>query len=255
MWNKLISWLSIIILALANPVYAKPQVDVLLILSIDNSRSVDDEEYEIQRRGYMEALTSPRLHEILLSNGATVGLLMYEWASAHEQTVIVPCMMIRTPEDFLRASFLIGNHRRSNGTWTAVGSAMLFALQQADNCSFEPIVTVLDISGDGTNNHGPSVVEAREEMLARGWTINTLPIENRTQDFLHSGTLEQQNRDLVEWYRENVQGGPFSFTRVAHSFEDLPRHILAKITREVAEGVERAWDRRKAEYAAMLFPY
>lgn len=237
------------LLILSKPSSSRSLADVMLVLAIDNSRSVDDDEYEIQRRGYADTLSNERLHEILLKDRATVGLLMFEWGD--RQTTIIPCMLIRTPEDFLRASFTIRNHVRTSDLYTHVGSALQYALNQVENtCDFDSVVTVLDISGDGQDNENPSIVEhARQEILSQGWTINTLPILDRLPSIMPNLIPVDQ------WYRENVQGGPFSFTKVAESYEDLPRLIFSKVIREVAEGIGRSLQLRERDYARMVIPY
>ena len=55
--------------ALATPVAARAQtvVDLQLVLAVDVSRSIDEVEAELQRRGYVEALTSERVIDAILS--------------------------------------------------------------------------------------------------------------------------------------------------------------------------------------------
>ena len=80
---------------------------------------------------------------------------------------------------------------------------------------------VIDISGDGSNNRGRSVNQARDEAIARGVGINGLPIL----------AIEP---DLDQYYRENVIGGPGAFMIAARDFDTFGEAILKKLIAEIA---------------------
>src|SRR5205085_11811353 len=80
------------------------------------------------------------------------------------------------------------------------------------------------ISGDGSNNRGRSVNQARDEAITKGVGINGLPIL----------ALEP---DLDGYYRENVIGGPGAFVIAAKDFETFGEAILKKLIAEIA-GIE-----------------
>ena len=88
----------------------------------------------------------------------------------------------------------------------------------------------MDISGDGSNNHGRSVTAARDEAVAKGIVINGLPVINERPNF---GAPSERNLDI--YYENNVIGGPSSFMMVAESFEAFGTAILSKLIREIAE--------------------
>ena len=80
---------------------------------------------------------------------------------------------------------------------------------------------MIDISGDGSNNRGRSVTDARDEAVARGVGINGLPIL----------ALEP---DLDRYYAQNVIGGPGAFVIAAKDFETFGEAILKKLIAEIA---------------------
>jgi hypothetical protein len=87
---------------------------------------------------------------------------------------------------------------------------------------------VIDISGDGANNQGRPVTEAREDALARGVTINGLPI------MLNSPGSVWYMENLDGYFRDCIIGGPGAFMvpiRERHQFADA---IRTKIIREIA---------------------
>ena len=80
---------------------------------------------------------------------------------------------------------------------------------------------IIDVSGDGSNNHGRPATVARDEAVAAAITINGLPI-----------LAEEPALDT--YYRENVIGGPGAFLVVAEDFESFSDAILRKLTIEIA---------------------
>jgi hypothetical protein len=80
---------------------------------------------------------------------------------------------------------------------------------------------VIDISGDGSNNGGRSVIRARDEAVAKDVTINGLPIL----------AVEPY---LDQYFRDYVIGGPGAFMIVAKDFETFADAILKKMIIEIA---------------------
>ena len=52
----------------------------------------------------------------------------------------------------------------------------MFAQSLFESSPYRGIRRVIDVSGDGANNDGPLVTLIRDEVLAKGITINGLPI-------------------------------------------------------------------------------
>ena len=58
---------SLAAMAAATTGRADTPVDLQLVLAVDVSRSIDEVEAELQRRGYVEALTNDRVIDAILS--------------------------------------------------------------------------------------------------------------------------------------------------------------------------------------------
>ena len=58
---------SLAAMAAATAAKANTPVDLQLVLAVDVSRSIDEVEAELQRRGYIEALTNDRVIDAILS--------------------------------------------------------------------------------------------------------------------------------------------------------------------------------------------
>ena len=71
-------------------------VDVALVLAADVSRSINEEEFELQRRGYAAAITSPRLIDTIRSGShGAIAVSFVEWAGESEQKTVVDWTIIR----------------------------------------------------------------------------------------------------------------------------------------------------------------
>src|SRR5215472_18079199 len=75
-------------------------VDVQIVLAADVSRSIDDKEFALQRKGYAAALTDRRvLRAIAAERNRAIGVCFVEWAGDDEQHVVVDWSRISDEED------------------------------------------------------------------------------------------------------------------------------------------------------------
>jgi hypothetical protein len=207
----------------------RPEVDLALVLAVDVSRSMDPEEQELQRQGFVEALRSPLVHNAIRSG--TIGrivLTYVEWSGESEQNVIVPWTVIDgagSANHFADklAGGSLGRMRR-----TSISGAIDFGLRLLGEAEVEPIRKVIDISGDGPNSSGRAVTLARDEAVAQNVTINGLPIMLKRP----SGFGDMENLDL--YYRDCVIGGRGAFLVPVRERAQFPDAIRTKIVREIA---------------------
>ena len=71
-------------------------VDAAVVLAADVSRSIDDGEFALERRGYADAIQSRKLMDAISTgpHGA-IALAYVEWAGESEQKVVVDWTVIR----------------------------------------------------------------------------------------------------------------------------------------------------------------
>jgi hypothetical protein len=211
----------LLVLCFSGSAAARP-VDLALVLAVDVSRSVDDEEYLMQKQGYVEAFTSRAVIETIESGAIGAIVVTYvEWSGDGRQRQLVPWMLVRDAESAIAFAEAVHAAPRAFADFTAVGGAIGFAAQLFQDDSFEPTRRVIDISGDGVSNSGPQVDAARDRALAAGITINALTILN-----------EQWRLDA--WYAEHVIGGVNAFVMPAADFADFRFALIAKLVREIA---------------------
>ena len=216
--------------AVPQRVQAGLPVDVALVIAVDISLSMDPGEQALQRDGYVEAFRHPDLLPTI-ENGLfqRIAVTYLEWGSAIEQSVVLPWTVV---EDQDSAEAVAGHLeaapiRRSRST--SISAAIDFALELFATKEVEAIRRVIDVSGDGPNNDGRPVLDARAEALAAGVTINGLPVMLRP-----AGFSPWSIPDLDLYYSDCVIGGPGAFMLPARDPADVKDAIRQKLLLEIA---------------------
>ena len=223
-----------VLLVLATPRARAENVDVALALVTDVSRSIDDSEFDLEKNGYRAAFTNPKVLQAIKAgpNGA-IAVTYIEFASNYEVRTVVDWMVIR---DEASAEAFLGRVLEAPRSYygrTAIGSGIDFGVQAITSSGYDAVRNVIDVCGDGTNNAGREVTEARDDALARGMVINGLAIINEhpaSWTYAHV----QPPGGLDRYYRENVTGGPGSFVLAIHDFHEFEGAMIRKLVSEIS---------------------
>lgn len=208
-------------------------IDLEVILAADVSRSIDDAEFELQRKGYATALTDPRvLAAIRARSGAAIGICFIEWSGEEDQQVVVDWSEVRDEEDAGAIAAAILAAPRSFMGRTSISAAIDFAMAQFKRSKWQASRHVIDVSGDGTNNSGRPVTEARDQAVAGGVTINGLAIINEKPNLGYSAHTQPPG-GLPLYYRQNVIGGPNAFLLVVQDFNSFADAMANKLAKEI----------------------
>jgi hypothetical protein len=218
------------------PARAAEQVDLVLVLAVDVSRSIDHPKFLLQRDGYAQAVSDPQVLDAIKSGpNGKIALAFVEWSGYGAQKLVIDWAAIDGAATARRFGDQIVEAPRSFADRTAIGGGIDFAVAQLARSPFEAPRQTIDVSGDGTNNAGRDVRLARDEALAKGITINGLVILSDRQV---PWNAEHTNPPggLEQYYRDNVIGGPGSFVMVAEDFQSFGRAIIKKMIAEIALG-------------------
>ena len=212
------------------PARADEPVDVLLVLAVDVSRSIDEDEARLQREGYRNAVSDPVVVEAIRGGmiGA-IGIAYVEWAGAEYQRLVLPWARIADQRDAEAWASRLAEAPRASLSWTSISGGLDFSQRILAEAPFEATRRVVDVSGDGVNNSGGPAEVARDRVVADGITINGLPIMNDRPTF---GRLPPTPLD--EYFRDNVIGGPGAFVIVAEDFNSFGQAVKRKLIREIA---------------------
>ena len=207
--------------------------DLEVILAADVSRSIDDAEFELQRKGYAAALNDPRVLTAIhgRTNGA-VGVCFIEWSGEEDQQVVVDWTEIRDEEDAGAVAAAILAAPRSFMGRTSISAAIDFAMTHFATAKWQAKRRIIDISGDGTNNSGRAVTEARDQAVASGVMINGLAIVNDRPNLGYSAHTQPPG-GLPLYYRQNVIGGANAFLIVVQDFNSFADAMANKLAKEI----------------------
>jgi hypothetical protein len=215
---------------------APSRVDVALVLAADVSRSITTDEFQLQRQGYAKAIADPDVVRAIQAgtNGA-IALTFVEWAGSDEQQVVVDWQIVHDPASAKAFTDTLLAAPRAFFGRTSISAALDFAMARLKANGVKAERQVIDVSGDGTNNAGRSLDDARKEALATGVTINGLAIINNggAGIFGFSGHTQPPG-GLPNWYRDNVTGGPGSFLLTVEDFESFGEAMTKKLLNEIA---------------------
>lgn len=214
---------------------AAEQVDLLLVLAADVSRSVDSQKFQLQREGYAAALADRGVLDAIGSGRYhRIGVLFMEWSGLGNQKVVIDWTLIDGPEAAQAFGDRLLESPRSFADRTSISGAIDAALVQLARAPFTADRQTIDVSGDGTNNAGRDVGQARDEALELGITINGLVILSEVP---LPWNPEHTNPPggLAKYYRDNVIGGPGSFVLEAKDFHSFGQAIIKKMIAEIAD--------------------
>ena len=216
---------------LAQPALARAEaVDLELVLAIDVSLSVDDIEAEMQRSGYIAALTHPAvIRAIRAGPTGRIAVLYVEWAGQDHQRKVVDWTVIG---DLASAEAVVATLTRqsvSRAPYTSISALIDFARQQIETNRFAAPRAAIDISGDGPNSDGRMVKAARDEAVAAGITVNGLPILSTRPSL--DGVSPAIG--VASYYVRNVIGGPGAFALEVLEYDTFTPTLVEKLVREI----------------------
>jgi hypothetical protein len=198
-------------------------VGTALVLLIDVSGSVDNDEYELQKQGVASAFRDPAVVKAVWNQPyGRMAVVVVEWSDS--ANVLIPWTVLEDERTIHHFSGLLDAATRTSRGSTALGAALSFATELFDSCGCQPMRRVVDVSGDGVNNSGPlTAAAARDLAVNRGIIVNGLPI-----------TGEGSDVGLYEHYEAEVKGGEGAFILEAGGFEDFARALRQKLVLEIA---------------------
>jgi hypothetical protein len=208
---------------------ADTPVDLELVLAVDVSRSMDDDEQQLQRDGYVAALTHlDVVAAITQERHGKIALSYVEWAGPDTQYKVMDWRVIDglASARAFAAELAQAPIQRFRGT--SISNSLAFVAPQFDNNGYVATRRVIDVSGDGPNNMGIPIELAREAVVRAGITINGLPIMIKRA----GGFASIDNLDA--YYEDCVIGGFGAFLVVVRSADQFAEAIRRKLVLEIA---------------------
>lgn len=228
--------MPLLLLALLVPRMAvAQQVDLELLLAIDGSSSIDAREFDLQMQGIAAAFRHPGVKGAIQASGDLgIAVALMQWSDSRNQSLSLDWRVVKdevTAEAFAQA--VENTARFVVGGGTAIGSAIDVGVDFVLKSPFQGRRQVIDVSGDGRANQGRLPPRARDDAVAKGFTINGLAILNEDQA-------------VDSYYLYNVIGGTGAFIITAQDFQDFQVAIVRKLIQEIS-GVPIAGIRKGSE--------
>jgi uncharacterized protein DUF1194 len=217
--------------AQVKPINNETTADVALVLAVDVSYSMAAGEIKAQREGYAQAIKSREFSEALkAAPHGKVALAFFEWSAADYQKVIVPWRLIDSPEAAAEVASEIMEAPVRPRSRTSISAAINFAISLFDENPYGGSRRVIDISGNGPNNDGEPVTQARDLALAKGIAINGLAMMLQEPSHKKSG---DDIDDLDVYFEDCVISGPDAVVRPVKKGEQLKETIRTQLATEV----------------------
>ena len=207
------------------------EMDVEIVLAVDISQSMDTEEQEVQRAGYVAAITSKDFLDAIADGPiGRIAVTYMEWGGVDEHFIVADWHVIDGAGSAKVFAEKIAAAPLRQVQRTSIASALNKAEWMLDNNRYQGLRKVVDLSGDGPNNQGGSVTDVRDRIVARGdITINGLPLMMKSNQQTWQAML-----NLDHYYEDCVIGGPGSFAIPVRSQEGFADAIRMKLVMEIA---------------------
>ena len=214
---------------------AEPATDANVVTGLDFSHSVGLDEHWLVQEGLGRALLSPEfLHAIRSGQHGRIGFVLFGWHTT--SLPLVPWMMIGSADDAhlavqrIRAAFIeqitteatLRRVERRFGRPTDLSHGLSSASAMLLTAPFRSKRSVINIIGNGPDNVSDDAQAARDAALAFGFTIN--------------GVVLGHDPDVIEYFRQNVIGGPGSFVAHVPSSEGMAEVLRRKFINDIVVG-------------------
>jgi hypothetical protein len=221
---------------------ARPEVDLTLVLALDVSGSINEERWQLEKRGYADAFRSAEVvNAITQAPIGAVAVALVQWAHPNEQRTIIDWTVVRSAADAGKLADQLEDMPRAFRGRTSISMGVRFSTDLLRGAPFDSVRKVIDVSGDGPDNTSTAynyegyvpfgqgtpadaeeVRRVRDAAVEAGIVINGLPIFG-----------DPRAGQIDDYYRQNVIGGPGSFIVVARSFQDFATAIRRKLVQEI----------------------
>ncbi|MGI9350864.1 MAG: DUF1194 domain-containing protein [Rhizobiaceae bacterium] len=243
--KSVLAAIAVLVSILVADIAKAEEVDLELVLAMDASGSISENEFILQLEGTAAAFRDPAIQAAIVSGPiGKIAVVVMLWSDAAFPKVNSGWFVLDSPQSANSFARLVRTFQLNEdktigfgGGGTGIGSGVEEGLRLLNNNRYKGLRRVIDVSGDGVETEfwfSKSVMMPDAKILANAENvvINGLPI--LTRDF----------PDLDEYYRQNVISGPGSFVIAAKNFRDFGRAFREKLFREISKDIAHQKIRR-----------
>mgnify|MGYP001801264174 CR=1 FL=1 len=201
---------------------AADRMELHLVLAFDVSASVNESEFALQRHGTAEALRSLRIRAAIEAAPGGVAVSIVQWSSIGQQALGLDWVHLQTADQIdAFAEAVAAMPRRLSGGGTMIHTGLEFAADMFETAPGEARRQVIDLSGNGRTDDERALLEMRDRLNRAGVVINGLAIE-------------EDHKDLTEYFYRVVIGGAGAFVETADDFPVFAKAMERKLYREIS---------------------
>lgn len=228
---------------LRSGIAAAPSIQIVpveLVLLVDTSGSVDDDEYDLQKLGYEQAFRNPDLAAAIEAQGGIVATYI-EWSYADYQDVRIDWTHLKTADDCWTFANEIGSITRQSGGETMLAPALQFATDKLETNEYYGMKRVIDVSGDGRGENYDYYLSNTDFSAYHGQPWNDVMSSISSTVSQINGICITTDADVVDFYTNVLPHGPDAFMMQVNDFAEFENAILEKLVREIT-GVPGLFD-------------
>ena len=133
-----------------------------------------------------------------------IAVAYIDYSSANFTEIIVDWRIIWDSESAAAFARALTDTPLTFGRRTSISDGLGMEASIIENNQYLGTRRVIDVAGDGPNNHGRLVEDVRDDIITKGISINGLPIINDGDEGFAS---QYSIKDLDDYYRGCVIGG------------------------------------------------
>ena len=199
--------------------------DLELVLAVDASGSVDDDEFALQVQGIAASFRDPAVLQAIARGPAkSIAVNMLLWAEHSVPKEMTGWFVIASRSDAERFAATVTAFPRNVTGATGMGEGLAAALRSLEDNGIEASRRVIDVSGDGAETPARDYVvmmpQARTMAYSRGVIVNGLAILG-------------SEPGLAEWYAAHVLVGRGSFLEIAQDYRTFAAAMRRKLLQEI----------------------
>lgn len=220
------------VVALPASARSADQVDLELVLAVDVSHSMDRTEQRLQRDGYVHALRHRDVVRAIKSGpNGRIAIAYMEWGDPGFQSIVLPWRIIGSQQDADKVATELARQPIGLARRTSISAALRVAAHMIARNGISSLRQVIDVSGDGPNNIGEPVADARADIIGQGIVINGLPfIVKRPHQISSFFSVP----DIDRYYEDCVIGGNGAFSIPVSNQQEFTTAVRRKLINEIA---------------------
>jgi len=213
-----------------SPASAAQAVDLKLVLAMDVSGSMDNEEFWLEGAGTAAAFLDPDVIKAIQSGAlGRIAVSMLDFSSPGFGKTVIGWRIIQDRTSAAALARTILALPRPPGDRTSISNALELGAALIRSSDKDIVATrkVIDVAGDGANNIGKAMEQTRDLITRQGIVVNGLPVMDESANGFFP--------NLDRYYQACVAGGRGAFVIIVRGYRDFASAMRRKLILEISQ--------------------